>query len=235
MDHSEKKKLPKFLAKFLQFLVQITIPVLLILGSIRLVLVTAKTWIPVEYKLPGFPDDPYGFTLEDRLKWSEIDIDYLLNISDIDYFENFQIENGDPLHNERELLHMQDVKVLVQQSWLAFRVGLILLIFFLILLGWDQGYDAVWVSLHRGFLWTLILLGVLTVGIVLGFGLLFVGFHRVFFEGDTWIFQYSDTFIRLYPERFWRDVFIFLALLTAAQSGLLYWLSGLVIRSKVKQ
>jgi integral membrane protein (TIGR01906 family) len=235
MDHSEKNKLPKFLAKFLQFLVQITIPVLLILGSIRLVLVTAKTWIPVEYKLPGFPDDPYGFTLEDRLKWSEIDIDYLLNDSEIDYFDNFQIENGEPLHNERELLHMQDVKVLVQQSWLGFRVGLILLIFFLILLGWDQGYDAVWISLHRGFLWTLILLGILTVGIVLAFGLLFVGFHRVFFEGDTWIFKYSDTFIRLYPERFWRDVFIFLALLTAAQSGLLYWLSGLVVRSKVKQ
>jgi integral membrane protein (TIGR01906 family) len=235
MNHSENNKLPSLLSKILQFVIQITIPLLFVLGNVRLVLVTAKTWVPIEYRLPGFPDDPYGFTLEDRLKWSEIDLDYLLNDAEIDYFDNFELENGDPMHNERELVHMQDVKLLVQQSWLAFRVGLILIIFFLILLGWDQGYDAVWVSLQRGFLWTLISLGVLVVVILIAFGMLFVGFHKLFFEGESWIFKFSDTFIRLYPERFWRDVFIFLALLTGAQAGLLYWLSGVVLRTREKE
>lgn len=230
--NNEKNKLPAALNMTFRVLIQIIIPILLILGNVRLVLATAKAWIPIEYRLPGFPDDDYGFTLDDRLKWSAVDLDYLLSEAEIDYFDQFILESGDPMHNDRELSHMEDVKILVQQSWMAFRVGFILLLFLLVLLGWDQGYDAVWESLRRGFLWTLILLGILVVGIALAFGLLFVGFHRIFFEGETWIFKFSDTFIRLYPERFWRDVFIFLTLLTGLLSGLLYWLSNKVIRSR---
>jgi integral membrane protein (TIGR01906 family) len=226
---NERRKVPNIAAGILRTLIQVMIPLLLILGNVRLVLVTANIWIPIEYRLPGFPDDPYGFSLEDRLKWSKIDVEYLLNDESVDYFDSFRLESGEPMHNERELRHMQDVKVLVQQSWLAFRIGLVLLIFFLLILGGSQGYDSVWKALQKGFLWTLILLGVLFVVVVVAFGFLFVGFHRLFFEGETWIFQYSDTFIRLYPERFWRDVFIFLAVLTAAEAGLLYWIIGKVI------
>jgi integral membrane protein (TIGR01906 family) len=226
---SKRKTLPVGLITILRTLIQLTIPILLILGMVRLILVTADLWIPVEYQMPGFPQDAYGFSLEDRLKWSSIDVDYLLNDEEIDYFESFQLDSGEPMHNERELRHMQDVKVLVRQSWLAFRMGFIFLIFFLLVLGGDQGYDTAWESLHKGFLWTLLFLGVLTIAIIAAFGFLFVGFHRMFFEGETWIFSYSDTFIRLYPERFWRDVFIFLAVLTAGISGLLYWITGKVI------
>jgi integral membrane protein (TIGR01906 family) len=228
----ENKIIPSWPFKILRYLIQLTIPLLMMLGSVRLVLVTANSWIPIEYRLPGFPDDPYGFTLEDRLKWSRIDVQYLLNQESIDYFDQFILASGEPMHNERELKHMEDVKVLVEQSWMAFRIGFIVLIFFLLILGGSQGYDSAWEALHRGFLWTLILLGILVIGIVVAFGFLFVGFHRIFFEGETWIFRFTDTFIRLYPERFWRDVFIFLAVSTAAGAGLFYWLTGKMIRGK---
>ncbi len=226
---TENKKIPSSFARILRYLIQVMIPILMILGSVRFILVTANLWIPIEYRLPGFPDDPYGFTLEDRLKWSKIDLEYLLNDDSIEYFDPFKLESGEPMHNDRELRHMEDVKVLVQQSWLGFRIGFILLIFFLLILGGSEGYDSAWEALKGGFLWTLILLGVLVIGIVIAFGFLFVGFHRLFFEGETWIFKFTDTFIRLYPERFWRDVFIFLAVFTAAVAGLLYWLTGKVV------
>jgi integral membrane protein (TIGR01906 family) len=200
--------------------------------------VTANIWIPIEYRAPGFPDDLYGFSMEDRLKWSEVDIDFLLSDADIDYFDRFILDSGEPMHNERELIHMEDVKVLVQNSWFAFRMGLILLIFLIVVLGWDQGFATIWEVVRKGALWGLILLVVLVIGIGISFGVLFIGFHKIFFEGETWIFRYSDTFIRLYPERFWRDVFILLAALTAIQSGLIYWLSGLALgkgRKKVQE
>jgi integral membrane protein (TIGR01906 family) len=222
--------IPSGLNKLLRYLIQVTIPVLLLLGTVRLILVSANIWIPIEYRLPGFPLDPYGFSLEDRLKWSEIDVDYLLNSDGIEYFDSFTLDSGEPMHNERELQHMQDVKVLVQKSWSAFRIGFVFLIFFLLILGKAQGYDSAWESLRKGFLWTLIFLGILVLGIIVAFGFLFVGFHKLFFQGDTWIFKYSDTFIRLYPERFWRDVFIFVAFLTAAISGSLYWITGKVVK-----
>jgi len=229
MMEIKQTKLPPILSNLLRIVIQLLIPVLLILGSVRLLLVTASIWIPLEYRSPGFPEDRYGFTFEDRLRWSEVDVDYLLNDAEIDYFDSFQLETGEPMHNERELIHMEDVKILVQNSWLSFRVGLILMIFLFVVLGWDQGFSSIWEVLRKGAFWGLILLIVLILGIAIGFGFLFVGFHKIFFEGETWIFRYSDTFIRLYPERFWRDVFIFLAVLTALQSGLLYWISSLAL------
>ena len=44
----------------------------------------------------------------------------------------------------------------------------------------------------------------------------FAGFHSIFFEGDSWLFEYSDTLIRLFPLRFWQDTFLFAAGLAVA-------------------
>jgi len=41
----------------------------------------------------------------------------------------------------------------------------------------------------------------------------FVGFHALFFEGDSWLFLYSDTLIRLFPLRFWQDAFLAAAII----------------------
>jgi integral membrane protein (TIGR01906 family) len=36
----------------------------------------------------------------------------------------------------------------------------------------------------------------------------FSWFHSLFFKGDSWLFAYSDTLIRLFPIRFWQDAVI---------------------------
>ncbi len=41
----------------------------------------------------------------------------------------------------------------------------------------------------------------------------FAGFHSLFFTGDSWLFSYSDTLIRLFPIRFWQDAFLFAAII----------------------
>jgi integral membrane protein (TIGR01906 family) len=64
--------------------------------------------------------------------------------------------------------------------------------------------------------------GWLTVGLTAALGIFaavsfwqfFTVFHALFFEGDTWLFYYSDTLIRLFPMRFWQDAFIFVGVLT---------------------
>ena len=57
--------------------------------------------------------------------------------------------------------------------------------------------------------------------IAIGFNTFFVQFHRVFFQGDSWLFRWSDTLIRLFPEKFWFDVFLWIAGLTLAEAGLI--------------
>jgi integral membrane protein (TIGR01906 family) len=209
-------------------IVQISLPIVLILLSVWIIIVTAKLWTPFEYRLPGFPEDRYGFTLEDRIYWSTVDIEYLLNDAGPDYFDNFTLDDGSPMHNARELKHMEDVKQLLQAVWVVLGVGLGLILVTLAILWRSGARDVAARAVQRGALWTvLLMLGIgLTIG--LSFGVLFVTFHRIFFEGNTWIFPYSDTFIRLYPERFWRDAFIYIAVVTLGETGLLLLLSRLM-------
>ncbi len=229
--NTERLKLSPTLQKVITIAVQALIPFLMLLGSIRLIMDTAEIWVPIEYKLPGFPEDRYGFTYDDRVYWSGVDIEFLLSDADIEYFNDFVLDSGEPMHNERELKHMEDVKVLVDQSWLAFRIGVFSLVILLAMLDLSAGLSAVWDALRGGVIWTLILLAVTAVVILFAFGFLFVGFHQIFFEEGTWTFLFSDTFIRLYPQRFWRDVFIFVVILTLIQAGILYLIT--ILGSKV--
>ncbi len=41
----------------------------------------------------------------------------------------------------------------------------------------------------------------------------FVLFHSLFFEGNSWLFYFSDTLIRLFPIRFWQDAFLWAAVI----------------------
>ena len=49
----------------------------------------------------------------------------------------------------------------------------------------------------------------------------FSGFHGLFFSGDSWLFEYSDSLIRLYPLRFWQDSLLYIGLLAAVAAAAL--------------
>ncbi|MBL6966001.1 MAG: TIGR01906 family membrane protein [Anaerolineales bacterium] len=195
-----------FIKKLSQWVVIILVPVILVLGAVRLLL--TPLFVQIEYRMPNFPEDRYGFTQQDRLHWSKFALEYLLNGAGIEYLGDSVFEDGTPLYNERELQHMLDVQVVVEAAMrvLYFSLG------FVLLAGvWAQRGDWWWQyrqSIARGGWLTAAILVALIVGILLSFDALFVAFHKIFFEGDTWIFLYSDTLIRLFPVRFWQDAFI---------------------------
>ena len=200
-------------------LLSLAVPFWLILTAIRLLFTPA--FLNVEYRLPGFPADPYGFTLQDRLHYGSLSLEYLVNDSDLTFLEEITLADGSPLYNARELSHMLDVKILVQQ---AFTVGWVLTG---VLLGvgvwaWRARRLASYGSaLSRGGIWTLGLVGAILLAVVLSFNALFTLFHRLFFTGDTWLFLYSDSLIRLFPMRFWQDAFIAMGLFTVLGALLL--------------
>jgi integral membrane protein (TIGR01906 family) len=93
---------------------------------------------------------------------------------------------------------------------------------------WSQKFDT-WVeykrSLSRGGWLTIGIIVVILGYLALNFNSLFTNFHRIFFEGDTWLFRFSDTLIRLFPLRFWRDAFIWIGTLSLlAGFGLGYFM-----------
>lgn len=197
------RTLQKVLARFVTLL----LPVALTFLGVRLLL--THTFPEIEYRTPGFPADEYGFTLQDRLQWSRISIDYLLNDADISFLSDLTFPDGAPLFNGRELSHMQDVKNVVQPVlWVGYSVW-----FLALGLGLWARFGGWWPEYVRG-VWRG---GWLTVGLVAVIGIFagisfwqfFTVFHELFFTGDSWQFLYSDTLIRLFPMRFWQDAFLF--------------------------
>lgn len=210
-----------FLIRTVVRILIILIPITLVLSSVFIVLYGAGIWVPIEYRMPSFPKDQYGFDLEDRLYWSSVDIEFLLNNVDISYFDSYFLSDGTPMHNARELKHIQDVQVLLNIAKQVLLGGWILIILLGVVLRRMSRTQELTQALQRGARITLIIIGVLIVGIIVAFSVVFIGFHRIFFEGDSWLFSYSDTFIRLYPQRFWRDCFILLAIVTIVEAFLI--------------
>jgi len=209
---------PSLLYRVLSWIVTFLVPVALVLTFVRLLLF--HPFLTFEYNTPNFPSDPYGFTKEERLYWSRIAMDYLVNSADISFIGNLHFKDGSAVYNERELRHFIDAKNAVKgalQVWRISLVALVILGLWAWLGGWLKEYKT---GLSRGGWLTTILLGVTILFILLSFQEFFVAFHNVFFPPGTWMFLWSDTFIRLFPERFWRDIFVYIAIL-AGGAGLL--------------
>jgi len=107
------------------------------------------------------------------------------------------------------------VKNAIKGALTAWMVSLVLLVI-LGLWAWRSGWWSHFRGgLRRGGWLTVIVVLAIIAFVVVSFGILFVAFHNVFFDPGTWVFFYSDTLIRLFPERFWRDIFIYVGLISA--------------------
>jgi integral membrane protein (TIGR01906 family) len=218
----------KKLTPFFSWLVTVLTPLAILMLAARLLM--TPFFLEAEYRMPGFPEDMYGFTLQDRLQWSKPSVEYLVNGAGIEYLGDLHFENGDSIYNERELSHMHDVKNVVQMLLKLWYVDLALLAL-LGLWAWRANwfYDYLW-GLKRGGWLTAGLLIVLAAFAAVSFWQFFTWFHSLFFSGDSWLFEFSDTLIRLFPIRFWQDAVMYIV----GFSILLGLLLGFGLKPKAK-
>jgi integral membrane protein (TIGR01906 family) len=217
----------------LSWFVTILIPLVLIGLAIRVLL--TPLFYQLEYNMPYFPPDEYGFTKADRLKWAPYAVNYLINNADISYLGDLKFDDGSPLYNERELRHMQDVKNVTRGALRLWYISLVLLLGLGIWAWFGGWWQYFLLGLKRGG-WLMVGLAALIAAIVIigiainpnVFDNFFVLFHSLFFEGNSWLFYFSDTLIRLFPIRFWQDAFLWAAVI-ALGGGLLM---GLGIKPK---
>ena len=226
------------LPTILSYLVSLFVPLALIGIALRILL--SPIFINIEYRMPYFPADEYGFTQQDRLQWAPFALQYLVNSSDISYLGDIKFSKGTPLYNERELSHMADVKKVVLGALRAWYISIVILTLLPI-----HAWRGKWIpdylnGLRRGGIW---MIGLATaLGLVAGIGItinpdvfwqFFTLFHHIFFTGNSWLFYFSDTLIRLFPMRFWEDAFLWAAIL--ALGGGIALAFGLRIKSFPKR
>lgn len=192
------------------WLITLALPFLLLLTSARVIF--SPFYLNYEYQVPRFPQDEYGFNTQERLKYADLSLEYLFNNQGIEFLEKITLPDGSSLYNERELSHMDDVKVLIQ-TFVKIWYGIIAFFILMILWSWlGKWQTTFWGAISRG--------GWLTVGVIiailamiaLNFNEFFTVFHHLFFTGDTWLFYESDSLIRLFPLKLWSDGFTFVGI-----------------------
>jgi len=214
---SHEIRMPASLVRLLQTIIVVIMPLLLLLGSVQLL--ATDPYLAFEYGRADFPPDRYGFDTAQRLAYASANFQYVRESQPIEALADQQLGSA-PLYNSRELKHMQDVQSVYQVAWLIWMIVLTLFLLGAFILGWCRETRT---ALAAGLKWG----GLLTAGLVAALGLLavavwrlwFVAFHQVFFVPGSWVFNTSDTLIRLFPEKYWFDTALNVAGLSLA-SGL---------------
>lgn len=219
--------MPKWFPDFLSLVITLAMPVILILTNVLLFMNPA--WLAFQYAQPDFPAS-VRFTPQDRLHFGSESIEYVRGNRTLEQFIALDV------YDEREIKHMVDVRVLVDQVKIVLPVLTILMIVSIVALvratptptlPLEGGGSRIAArSLLNGARMTIGLFLAVGIFAAVGFNTFFTLFHRIFFEGDTWLFNYTDSLIQFYPLPFWFATSIALVGLTIAEAlvvGALGW------------
>jgi integral membrane protein (TIGR01906 family) len=210
----------KLWPRLLQWLLVLLLPFLLVVANLRIA--NGHWFVRWEYNKPDFPPDDYGLTTEERTRLAEVCVDYLAPGAPISLLADLRLPNGDVAFNDQELSHMEDVQVAFTQMTIVAGVGALI---------WVAGFAALAVSPQRrrvaaatlltGGLFTLGLLAVIGAVMAVSWWEFFTAFHRIFFSEGTWVFEYTDTLIRLFPMQLWIDVAVVAVVLLVVEAILI--------------
>jgi integral membrane protein (TIGR01906 family) len=128
------------------------------------------------------------------------------------------------LFNEREVIHLKDVKGLVLLDYRVLAVAAIYVLVFTlgIVLRRPRNWRFLAGGVLGGSAFTLGLMATLGLGIALNFNWLFYQFHLLSFANDFWLLDPAqDYLIMLFPGGFWFDAFLYCAIAAAAAAVIL--------------
>ena len=208
----------------LQALIIICVPLLLITTNVRIVLNSATMY-------------DYGFNKYKIEKYTGIEFEQLQAAGQQirDYFNNdleqitinisLHGDNIPNLFNEREILHMYDVKNLVKMVYMVQLYSAILLsagcVFMLFNSFTNRGILAL-KYIGRGGVFTFSLVIAVSILAIIGFDRLFLLFHLVSFSNDLWVLDpRHDYLIAMFPQGFFFDCTVVIAFLTLLEGGIL--------------
>jgi len=223
-----------------QWAIVIALPAFLLLSNVRLLMTSA--FLQYEYSRPDFPAAT-GLSSTERMAIAQTTLDYVTGQADLETLRRLPYREKEVQH----LVDVRVVAGRAfAVHWLAGGLLLAALLFLVIspraLRPTQEENSSLWDRLPtcptvgsfqasrpgtrplaaRGLLYgsglTLALLVALALFIYVNFDVFFVKFHQMFFAGDSWLFAYEDTLIRLFPVPFWFAAALGIALLTIGEA-----------------
>ena len=140
---------------------------------------------------------------------------------------DIRVQRGEdtiPLFNQREILHMQDVRDLfllvnrIHEFALVYIVGYVAAVY---LWSRERSMRRLAREAITAGVVTVAILGVGAVAMMLGFDTLFEQFHLLSFSNDFWqLNPATDRLVQMFPNGFWFDVSLAVGVFTILQGGL---------------
>ncbi len=128
-----------------------------------------------------------------------------------------------PLFNDREIIHMRDVKELLHAVYRV-QEGTLLYLFTFSMVGFlilgSEFAGSMRKLFFRGTVFIYVAIGVTGLGSLVGFNLLFRWFHEISFNNDFWMLDPSTSFlVRLFPQGFWLESTLLIGMAMLVESA----------------
>ncbi|RIK33291.1 MAG: TIGR01906 family membrane protein [Chloroflexi bacterium] len=214
------------LVALLQWLLTLLLPYVLVISSLYIFM--SPQFIEWQYAQPDFP--PADRFTPDQRTYNAVET--------VLYTRGERTEQqlkALGVYNEREIKHLVDVYN-VSRPLLQLNPLFILIMLGAFILLWRNPATRrnAGTGLMFGGILTFVLVGFVGLVAVFAFDTFFVAFHRVFFEGDTWLFNYSDSLIQFYPELFWMKASYGIALFVMG-GAVLFTALGVWLRQRARK
>ena len=213
--------MPNWLKGLFVLVLSIGIPPFLVLSAVHIFLTPG--WIAFAYGRADFPKAEL-FSDSARLYNASESLLYCTGDRTLAQFKALGV------YNDREIKHMTDVRQVIERERVFYAVdAALLLVAFAALAFRKVTHSFAARGLYRGAVLTIVLFAGIGLFAATGFNTFFTLFHKVFFEGDTWLFLYTDSLIQFYPLPFWIDTtfsIVGLAVVGALMLGAVGWLWG---------
>lgn len=194
--------MPRWLAALLQGIIIVAVPVVLFFTP--LYAFVTPIFVRHEYAQPHVPAAE-RFTPEERLRLSDATLGYLRGSVSREALASLRTAEGETAYQAREVEHLADVKRVIDAMLGVHGVAVVLGGLAVLALWRTRALHRVSAGLTTGVFLAGGVIVLIVVSALLDFGTFFTAFHQVFFTAGTWIFDYRDTLIQLYPIEFWMD------------------------------
>lgn len=193
------------------------IPIFLVLTNVRVAATEQRVY---EYSFSRYDaDDVTGFERAELDRAAREIIAYFRD-AEADALDIRVADEGDvvPLFNQREVLHMEDVRDLMRATFRLHEVAFVYIVGYVAAVFLWSGERPMRRLAQQAMIAGAATVGVLAVAavaVLIGFDSLFTQFHLLSFSNDFWkLSPARDHLIQMFPQGFWFDVTLAVGVIT---------------------
>ncbi|MEK6947670.1 MAG: DUF1461 domain-containing protein [Nanoarchaeota archaeon] len=160
----------------------------------------------LSFKVFVYDENFYKEQFRENKVYTKYNESYVNNISSnlVNYFRSK--ENLGNYYTEREKIHLEDVKILINKALKIFYILFIVLLIIFSYLLQKKDYKTLSKILKYGGILNLIIYFIIFIVSLINFEKFFIKFHELFFVNDYWMLSPNDILVNVFTQEFFNTI-----------------------------